>query len=136
MVPIPVEGEPGLLVVDSTWGTVSPIQIAPGVRTVGELEVIEHVAAGCLLVDCRQQAFFEEQTIPGALGIPHPEVVARMDELGPTDPVVLFCNGPQCAATPQAIEALLEAGFPAHRIRYYRGGMHDWLTLGFPAAPG
>jgi hypothetical protein len=41
-----VDGEPGRLVVDATWGTIAPIQLAPGVCTVGEVEVIEHIAAG------------------------------------------------------------------------------------------
>jgi rhodanese-related sulfurtransferase len=47
-------------------------------------------------------------------------------------PVVLFCNGPQCTATPQAIARLLAAGWDADRLRYYRGGIHDWATLGLP----
>ena len=45
MVPQPVPGEPGRFVVDATWGTIMPIELAPGVRTVGELEVIAHIEA-------------------------------------------------------------------------------------------
>ena len=41
--PRPFPGEAGLVVVDATWGTVNPIELAPGVRTVGELELIEHL---------------------------------------------------------------------------------------------
>jgi hypothetical protein len=47
-----------------------------------------------------------------------------------------FCNGPQCKATPNAIGALLRHGYPPETILYYRGGMHDWITLGYPSAPG
>jgi hypothetical protein len=36
--------------------------------------------------------------------------------------------------TAQAIEALLAAGWPAERLLYYRGGIHDWVTLGLPLA--
>ena len=50
------------------------------------------------------------------------------------DPTIVFCNGPQCPATAQAIEALLAAGWPAKRLLYYRGGIHDWVTLGLPLA--
>ena len=50
-------------------------------------------------------------------------------------PTVFFCNGPQCGATPDAIRSLLECGFPEASILYYRGGMHDWITLGLPIAP-
>lgn len=56
--------------------------------------------------------------------------------VGPGVPTAFFCNGPQCAATPDAIAQLLDAGYPAHAILYYRGGMHDWLTLGYPTAQG
>ena len=48
---------------------------------------------------------------------------------------MLFCNGPQCAATPDAIRTLLRAGYPAERLAYYRGGIHDWVTLGLPLEP-
>jgi rhodanese-related sulfurtransferase len=52
-------------------------------------------------------------------------------------PAVFFCNGPLCSATPAMVRALLGAGHPATAILYYRGGMHDWITLGLPAArPG
>jgi hypothetical protein len=28
----------------------------------------------------------------------------------------------------------LDGGYPAAAILYYRGGMHDWMTLGYPVA--
>ena len=56
-VPRPVEGEAGLFVVDGTWGVIQPLSLAPGVETVGELEVIAHVQAGGLLVDCRRAGY-------------------------------------------------------------------------------
>jgi rhodanese-related sulfurtransferase len=133
-VPRSVDGEAGLFVVDATWGVIQPISLAPGVRTVGELEVIEHVRAGRPLVDCRLPQYVERGTIPGAVNIPHGEIVERMAELDEANPTVLFCNGPQCTATAQAIEALLAAGWPAERLLYYCGGIHDWVTLGLPLA--
>lgn len=45
-VPRPVPGEPGLVQVDTTWGTIQPIEVADGVRTVGENELIEHLGHG------------------------------------------------------------------------------------------
>jgi hypothetical protein len=39
--------------VDATWGTLQPMQVADGVRTVGELEVIDHLANGHPTVDSR-----------------------------------------------------------------------------------
>jgi len=46
----------------------------------------------------------------------------------------VFCNGPQCTATAQATDALSAAGWPPERLLYYRGGIHDWVTLGLPLA--
>lgn len=136
-VPRPLEGEPGRFVVDATWGSIRPMQLAPGVRTVGELEVIAHVEQGLPLVDCRLPGYFAEGTIPGAINIPHIETTERLAEFDCRREVVLFCNGPQCAATPHAIEQLLAAGHPPEQLLYYRGGLHDWLTLGLPTdVPG
>jgi rhodanese-related sulfurtransferase len=136
MVPQPLPGRPGWLVVDSTWGTINPIELAPGVRTVGELEVIAHLQAGRPLVDSRRPAAHADGTIPGARNVPSSETPDRLDEFDATVETVLFCNGPQCAATPRAIRALLGSGHPAESLLYYRGGMHDWLTLGLPIVPG
>jgi rhodanese-related sulfurtransferase len=131
--PVPVEGEPGLFVVDGTWGTITPLVLAPGVETVGELEVIEHVRRGGRLVDTRLPQYLAGGTIPTAIWVPHGEIAERRDEvLDPDGPTVLFCNGPQCGATPDAVRALLDAGVAPERLRYYRGGIHDWMTLGLP----
>jgi rhodanese-related sulfurtransferase len=122
----------GLVEVDATWGKVQPLELAPGVRTVGELELIEHLRHGLPAVDTRLGHFHRAGTIPGAQPIAHTEIAERLHELDPATPTVFFCNGPQCAATPDAIHQLLEAGYPAGAILYYRGGMHDWVTLGYP----
>jgi len=134
MVPQPL-GE-GLVEVDSTWGTVQPIELAPGVRTIGELELIDHLEHGRRLIDTRQPHFNRDATIPGARGIPHDEILAHLEELDPSARTAFFCNGPQCAATPDAVRTLLDRGYPADAILYYRGGMHDWMTLGYPTVPG
>ena len=132
MIPQPVDGDPGRFLVDATWGTITPMQLAPDVRTVGELEVIDHIGAGLPLVDTRRSKYLATGTLPGARSIPHTEIARRLDELDPATDTVVFCNGPQCLATPDAIRILLEAGHPVEHLLYYRGGVHDWLTLGLP----
>ncbi len=124
--------QPGYVIVDSTWGQIQPLEVAAGVQTIAELDVIEHLQAGRPLIDTRHPEQHQQATIPGARGIPHEQITARVDELDPEQVTVLFCNGPQCPATPQAVHALLEHGYPAERLRYYRGGIHDWMTLGLP----
>ncbi len=44
--------------------------------------------------------------------------------------LVLFCNGPECGQSPHAIRGLLAEGYPAHKLKYYRGGMQEWLLWG------
>jgi rhodanese-related sulfurtransferase len=132
---IPERLPDGLVRVDATWGTIAPMRVHPEVETIGELETIAHLEAGGRAVDTRQPHFVEHGTLPGdVVAIPHQEVAARRAELPADQPVVLFCNGPQCGATPQAIEALVDAGHPPSLLRWYRGGIHDWVTLGLPLA--
>lgn len=132
---------------------IHPISAAPGVQTVGELEVIDFleksVATGRgLLIDSRLPEWFAKGTIPGAVNVP-------FATLEPTNPyrdqilqalggskvggawnfagardLTLFCNGPWCDQSPRAIRNLVDAGYPASKIQYYRGGMQLWLMLG------
>jgi rhodanese-related sulfurtransferase len=136
MTPTVLRDDPGRVLVDATWGSVQPMTIAPGVSTIGELELIEHLRAGGQLIDTRRVRYVAAGTIPGARVIAHTEIEGRLDELDPERPIVVFCNGPQCAATPDAVRRLIAAGRPAELILYYRGGIHDWVTLGLPLARG
>jgi len=135
MLPRPVAGEAGRFVVDATWGRIMPIELAPGVRSVGELEVIAQIEAGLPVVDTRLPKYLAAGTIPTARCVPHTETADRLDDFDPSVETILFCNGPQCAATPDAIRTLLAAGYPAEGLLYYRGGIHDWVTLGLPLEP-
>jgi rhodanese-related sulfurtransferase len=130
--PRAVPGEPGLFIVDATWGAIQPSELPGGVAAVAELEVLDHLRAGGTLIDCRQPDQVSNGTLPGATPIPHQQLVERLPAIAGEGTVVLFCNGPQCTATPQGVVALLAAGWDSSRLRYYRGGIHDWVTLGLP----
>lgn len=130
------------------------MEAAPGVRTVGELELLAFVKDVVeneqgLLVDARMSNWYESETIPGAVNIPfvifttdsdkREKILSLLgvtrDETGLADfsnamDLLLFCNGPWCDQSPRAIKALLEAGYPADRLNYYRGGMHAWKSFG------
>ena len=47
---------------------------------------------------------------------------------------VMFCNGMWCGQSPNNIKNLLKFGYPAHKIKWYRGGMQDWEILGLSTA--
>ena len=44
--------------------------------------------------------------------------------------LILFSNGPWDDQASRAILNLLDAGYPPEKLRFYRGGMQDWLVLG------
>lgn len=128
---------------------IQPMSPAPGVTTIGELEVLEFLQSGeALLVDGRIRPEFEASTIPGAISVPYNEAADRLGEFGceidfdgwicegDLATVVLFCNGPWCGQSPTAARRMIEAGFPAENIYYYRGGMQSWNVLGLTVAPG
>ncbi len=96
---------------------------------------MEQLDRGLSLIDSRPAEAYGSSTIPGARNIPHDETVERISQLDPAQPTIFFCNGPQCAASPEAIDALLASKYPPAAIHYYRGGLHDWISLGLPAEP-
>ncbi|SPF77043.1 hypothetical protein ALP8811_02064 [Aliiroseovarius pelagivivens] len=121
---------------------VQPMVPAPGVTPIGELELLNMLQdPDAIVVDSRVAADHETGTIPGAISIPYNEATDRLDELGceldfdgfdceAAKPVALFCNGNWCGQSPTAARRMIEAGYPADKIHYYRGGMHAWRMLG------
>lgn len=127
---------------------IQPMRPAEGVQTIGELELLEMLAdPGAPVIDSRIPTDFEGGSIPGAISMPYTEMIDHLGELGceidfegwdcaNARPVALFCNGPWCGQSPAAIRRMVEAGFPADRIHYYRGGMQVWRLLGLSVTGG
>jgi len=121
---------------------IQPMTPAPGVTTIGELEMLDMLAdEEAIIVDSRTPDWFQGGTIPSAINIPYTQVVDRLGDLGceidfdgwdctEARPVALFCNGLWCGQSPSAIRNMISAGYPAERIFYYRGGMQSWRVLG------
>lgn len=127
---------------------IQPMIAAPGVSTIGELELLEMLQdADAVVVDSRTSDWFQGGTIPGAINIPYTYVVDELSRLG-CEPdfegwdcaeakrVALFCNGIWCGQSPTAIRNMIKAGYPAELISYYRGGMQVWRLLGLTVASG
>ncbi len=142
---------------------IRPIELAPGVETLGELEMIDYlVEAGSnediLVIDSRTPDWVEKGTIPGSVNIPwtllnpetsNPIIIGEImmerfgavqdDELwdfSNAKTLVMFCNGMWCGQSPRNILVLMKYGYPAHKIKWYRGGMQDWEVLGLTTVPG
>ena len=125
---------------------VQPQKVAPGVETVGELEVVKYMEKGGLIIDARTVEWHVKGTIPGSKSIPYTQVASRLGELGckkgakwdcsNAKTVMLFCNGLWCGQSPTAIRAMLREGYPASKILYYRNGMQGWQSLGLTVVEG
>ncbi len=121
---------------------IQPMTPAPGVTTIGELELLDFLQdPEVTVIDSRTPDWYAGGTIPGAVNMPYTEAVDRLAELGceidfdgwdctEAQTVALFCNGLWCGQSPSAIRRMVEAGYPAERIHYYRGGMQSWRVLG------
>jgi rhodanese-related sulfurtransferase len=48
--------------------------------------------------------------------------------------LVLFCNGLWCGQSSSNIHTLLGLGYPADKLKWYRGGMQDWVSVGLTTA--
>jgi rhodanese-related sulfurtransferase len=137
-------------------GKIQPMQpFAPhAVETIGELEMIDYLqqrSAGdnsVLIIDSRTMDWVKRSgMIPGAVNISFTKFSSsestleimedRFDVLaGETfdfsnaKTLVMYCNGNWCGQSPTAITKLLQMGYPAAKIKYYRGGMQSWTSLG------
>ena len=142
---------------------IQPIVLAPGVETLGEREIIDYLVRmsegddSILVVDSRTPDWVQKGTIPGAVNIPwtalNPAKGADPISIGEimegqfgarsleglwdysdAKTLVLFCNGMWCGQSPNNIQNLLKFGYPAHKIKWYRGGMQNWSNLGLTTA--
>lgn len=132
---IPTHTEERKVLLDPWWGSIQPMSLHPDIKTLGELELIDHIKKGYPVIDTRLPEYVEQSgIIPTAVAIPWENIVDKINELsiGEQVPIALYCNGPQCAATPRAIERLLEAGWEPTRLLYYRGGLMDWIGQALP----
>ncbi len=137
-------------------GQIQPIRINPEVETFGELEILDFIEKmqqqpNMLLVDCRNENSYRYRTIPGAINIPYEHIsmpnsfpdeyrrelevlgvkaADKIYDFSGAKMIALFCNGSWCSQSPKMIKALLKIGYPPEKIKWYRGGMQDWLAVG------
>jgi len=140
-------------------GAPQPISLADGLETLGELEFIEYMKKAqtdenIAIIDSRKPGWFAKLRIPGAVNVPFTNfdekdtaIEMMEDEMGVVQnddgtldfskakTLALYCNGYWCGQTPGMVKnaefALLKMGYPVEKIKYYRGGMQAWTSLGF-----
>jgi rhodanese-related sulfurtransferase len=137
---------------------IQPMQLAPGVETLGELELLEYLKlvgrdSSVLVLDSRDGDWPQRSgVIPGAVLLPWQELhpahtdlekiaetlvfrfgAARQGGLWNFEnarTLVFYCNGPWCGQSSTNIKQLIALGYPAHKIKWYRGGIQEWKLLG------
>jgi rhodanese-related sulfurtransferase len=142
---------------------IQPATLGPGVETIAELELLDYLKRksegddSILVIDSRTSAWVAKGTIPGAINIPW----TSLNQAKGADPIsigeilqerfnamnleglwdfsgartlIMFCNGMWCGQTPDNIRSLLGFGYPANKIKWYRGGMQSWELLGLTTA--
>ncbi len=124
------------------------------VETLGELEMIDYLkqfSAGddsIIIIDSRTEAWVKRSgMLPGAVNIPFTLFNSTEDardimedrfdvlagetfDFSNAKTLVMYCNGNWCGQSPTAIKKLLSMGYPAAKIKYFRGGMQNWKALG------
>ncbi len=138
-------------------GKVSPIKFSDKVETYGEVEVLEFIQKATfddnyLLVDSRTEDWFYHSTIPSAINAPYTyankvqfakEYDAMMElfnvkivdgkyDYSEAKTLLLFCNGAWCGQSPEAMKQYIRHGYPEEKLKWYRGGIQSWISLGFP----
>ncbi len=112
-----------------------------------------------LVVDSRTPEWIARGTIPGSVNIPWTTLsvdesggfptneemaaftrilinnfgAARVGDLwdfSKAKTLVLFCNGLWCGQSSANIKTLLRLGYPPSKLKWYRGGMQDWVSAG------
>ena len=138
---------------------IQPSNLATGVETIGEVELMTYAKdmnegnGDIIVIDSRTPDWVERGTIPTAMNVPWtnlnpakgatPIEIAEILEstfnvteseglfdFSNCRTAVMFCNGMWCGQSPNNIKNLLRLGYPAHKIKWYRGGMQDWEILG------
>ncbi|GGK83181.1 rhodanese-like domain-containing protein [Amphritea balenae] len=122
------------------------------VETLGEREFTSYMMdaqkdESIMIVDTRTVGWHARLTIPGSENYPYTlmddkdDMEDALDDFGvvvegdnydfsKAKKLVMFCNGYWCGQTPAMGRALLEAGYPEEQLKYYRGGMQAWTSLG------
>ena len=144
---------------NTTFGAPQPIKLAQGVETIGELEFIDYMKKAqtddsIVIVDSRTPGWHAKLRIPGTINVPYTNfktkegaieamefdlgVVSKEDgtlDFSKAKTIVAYCNGYWCGQTPAMVKhveySLINLGYPASKIKYYRGGMQAWTSLGF-----
>jgi rhodanese-related sulfurtransferase len=129
-------------------------------EVLGFLERIAKGDQGILVVDSRTPDWVLRGTIPGSVNVPWNKIDIATNGTfeTPTEAdgfthilagtfgatpaadgtwtfadaktLVLFCNGIWCPQSTANLKTLVKLGYPVQKLKWYRGGMQDWDSVG------
>ncbi|OOZ36370.1 rhodanese-like domain-containing protein [Solemya velesiana gill symbiont] len=128
-------------------------------EVLGYLKRISNGDRSVMVVDSRESAWVNRGTIPGAVNTPwnminvdvagtfeveaeaeglHDILInkfgAKLDnghwDFRNAKTLVLFCNGIWCPQSSINIKTLVKMGYPAYKLKWYRGGVQSWVSVG------
>lgn len=117
------------------------------------------VGEAVLVIDSRTPEWVMRGTIPGSTNVPWNQIDPQQQgmfgdrgssylqtlmteqfgatqtedgamDFGETKTLVLFCNGIWCGQSRSNIATLVRMGYPTDKLKWYRGGMQDWVSVG------
>ena len=138
---------------------VAGVETVGELEVLGYLKRISNGDRKVIVVDSRTPDWVSRGTIPGSVNIPWDrinvdvggtfEIEAEADtmtqilveqfgarlENGKWDfrnakTLVLYCNGIWCPQSSVNIKTLTKLGYPTYKLKWYRGGMQSWVSVG------
>lgn len=129
------DGDDSILVIDSRtpdWVEKGTIPGAKNIPWTGLAPAKGATTEGIIQI---MTGDFGAKLVPGADTFAVDEAIAagetgKVFDYSGAKTLVLFCNGMWCGQSPTSIATLLKFGYPAGKMKWYRGGMQDWEILG------
>lgn len=137
---------------------IQPIKLAEGAETIGELELLDYLKRmsegdeSIMVIDSREATWLDSGMIPGAVHLPWTDIYhktttdkrilelfefkfnvvprGKLFDFQYAKTLIFYCNGPWCGQSPTNIRALTALGYPASKLKWYRGGMQAWKSFG------
>ena len=134
---------------------IHPTKVNEKIKTIAEVEMAHFLKEKVnsrkgVVIDARLKSWYELETIPSAINIPYTvmesgtkktvEKVFRLLgmqvgkdgswDFSKAKELSVFDNGVWCDQSRRLIDGLLQYGYPAEKIVYYRDGFQGWKLLG------
>ncbi len=142
---------------------VAGVETIGELEVLGYLKRMANGDRSVLVVDSRTPEWVGRGTIPGSVNIPwdkinldvegtfeveieaetlshiltdqfNVKVIDGKRDFRNAKTLVLFCNGIWCPQSSINVKTLTKLGYPAYKLKWYRGGMQDWVSAGLSTA--